>query len=424
MSAKKIWIFNHYAGNMFEAEGGRHYWFAHELNKRGYDVTVFCANSRYDRTGSFFDFEGLSTKKATSTGIPFVFVKTVSYDGNGLRRLEDMLAFYRNVKSAALELAKREGKPDVVFASSVHPFTLLAGEQLARRWKAPCICEVRDLWPEAFFYSGAVKKGSLLGNALQAGEHHIYRHADALVFLKPGDHEYIVENKWDSAHGGDIDMSRCFYINNGIDFEAFQNQVVAEAYADPDLDDGKRLFIYTGTIRPTNNVGALVDAAALLTDRPEIKILVYGSGSELTSLQDCARRKNLTNITFKGFVDKRKIPYILSRATGTLLNYTSSGYNWARGNSSNKLFEYMAAGKPVISTTKMAYSPVDEYACGVSLEDNTPQELATAIKYICDIGADAYQEMCRRAREGSKEYDFSRLTDKLEDVFRTVWDEA
>lgn len=398
---------------MFEAEGGRHYWFAQELNKHGFKVTIFCANSRYDRTGKFFDFDGVFTRKRTSKGIPFIFVKTVSYNGNGVRRLGDMLAFYHNLKVAARRLAQSQGVPDVVLASSVHPLTLLAGEQLAKEWRIPCICEIRDLWPEAFFFSGAVRKGSLLGNALQAGEHRIYKDADALIFLKPGDHEYIVENGWDLAHGGDIDMDKCWYINNGIDFSSFQKQVIDEAFDDGQLKGTDKLFVYAGTIRPTNNISALVDAAILLRDRDDIKILVYGSGSERCALEKRVAEEELTNIIFKGFVDKRKIPYILSRATGTLLHYTAKGYNWSRGNSSNKLFEYMAAGRPIISSVKMAYSPVEEFQCGISLDEGTPEEIASAIREICDMDAETYLGMCERAREGAKNYDFSELTNKL-----------
>lgn len=420
MNGKSIWILNHYAGSMFEAEGGRHYWFARELVRRGYDVTVFCANSRYEKTGCFFDFAGTHLLKFTSDGIPFVFVRAVSYESNGIDRVRDMLAFYQNVKKACRALARENGGPDIILASSVHPLTLIAGEQLARRWRIPCICEIRDLWPEAFFYSGAVRRNSLFGKMLMSGERHIYRRANALIFLKPGDHDYLIENGWDTGHGGDIDMDRCFYINNDIDFDTFRRQASSEAFADSDLDSGKRLFVYTGTIRPTNNVDALVDAAMLLKNRNDIKILVYGSGSELERLNKRAEGAGLTNIAFKGFIEKRKIPYVLSKATATILNYTAGGYNWSRGNSSNKLFEYMAAGKPIIQTVKMAYSPVDELRCGISLDDGSPEGIAAAIESVCLMSQDEYDAMGQRAREGARAYDFSTLTSRLEHVLEVV----
>ena len=69
--------------------------------------------------------------------------------------------------------------------------------------------------------------------------------------------------------------------------------------------------------------------------------------------------EGLTNIKMKGFVNKQFIPYILSKSSVNILNYSNTQYNWSRGNSSNKLFEYMASGKPIISTVKMGYSIIE-----------------------------------------------------------------
>lgn len=421
MSSPSVWILNHYAGSMYEAEGGRHYWFAKELRKRGYRATVFCANSRYEQTGEFFELDGLYAEKETSEGVPFVFVRSVPYDQNGIKRAHDMVAFYRNVKKVAREYKDNNEKPDIILASSVHPLTLLAGEHLAKNWDIPCICEVRDLWPEAFFYAGAITKKSVIGKALMAGERFIYRRADALIFLKEGDASYLVENAWDVESGGDIDIKKCHYINNGIDYESYSTQIESERFDDEDLDSDKKIVVYAGTIRPTNDVGNIITAAKFLKDRDDILILIYGEGSERPALEQRIGEEGLTNVKFKGFVEKRKIPYILSKSTVNLLNYSAKGYNWSRGNSSNKLFEYMAAGKPVISSVKMAYNPVDKYGCGISLDEATPKELAASICTICDMDDGTYDVMCKQAIKGAMDFDFRVLTDKLEEVIAEVF---
>ncbi len=74
---------------------------------------------------------------------------------------------------------------------------MVAGIQIARKFKVPCVCEVRDLWPEAIFAFDKAKERSLLGRVLTRGEHWIYRNADAIVFTKEGDVDYIKEKKWD-----------------------------------------------------------------------------------------------------------------------------------------------------------------------------------------------------------------------------------
>lgn len=418
-----IWILNHYAGAMYESCSGRHHWFAKRLNERGYRTVVFCANTCYGRSGHYLDMGGKRfMTAATEDGVDYVFVECAEYEGNGINRVRNMTSFQSGVKKAMRAMTKLDGKPDVILASSVHPLTLVAGEAIARKWSIPCICEVRDLWPETFFYAGALKEGSFVGNVLTAGERWIYDRADALIFLKPGDPSYIEEHGWDMQSGGKIDTSRVFYINNGIDIAAFDDRVKTQVTDDPDLDGSKHLFVYTGTVNKTNSVGNIVDAAKLLQDRGDIKILIYGSGVDLEPLRERVRAEDLANVSLKGFVDRRKIPYILSRATATILNYSSTGYNWKRGNSSNKLFEYMAAGKPVISTVKMGHSPIEEYGCGVSLEVADAAHLANAIANVCDMDADEYKAMCIGARRGAEQFDFEVLTDKLESVINLVLD--
>ena len=122
----------------------------------------------------------------------------------------------------------------------------------------------------------------------------------------------------------------------------------------------------------------------------------------------------------KGYVNKQYIPYILSKSSINILNYSQSQYNWARGNSSNKLFEYMASGKPIISTVKMGYCILDKYKCGLSLKDSTPEELAMTIMQIKNMQRDQYEKMGLNAIKGAKDFDFSILTGKLIDVINSV----
>ncbi len=110
----------------------------------------------------------------------------------------------------------------------------------------------------------------------------------------------------------------------------------------------------------------------------------------------------------------------MSRSSVNILNYSQAQYNWSRGNSSNKLFEYMASGKPVISTVKMGYCILDRYQCGYSLEECTPEALAKEILRIYNLPEETYARMAENAKEGAKDFDFSVLTERLYQVIRSV----
>lgn len=410
--SKNIWLWNHYATDMYKDEGGRHYWFAENLIKKGYETTIFCANT-YHNKEEYIDTKNKKYTTDILNNIPFVFVKTVPALGNGIDRVKNMVLFYKNIFSVAKEYSKQTKKPDVIVASSVHPLTMLAGIQIAKKFKVPCICEVRDLWPEAIFAFNKSRENSILGKILVAGEHWIYKNADALIFTKEGDTDYIKEKKWDIEQGGDIDLNKCHYINNGIDFEQFINGSKNNIIEDEDLESDKFNVIYTGAIRPVNNVGNLLDTAKLLKEYKDIQFLIYGDGNQKEQLEERIKNENITNVKMKGFINKQYIPYILSKSSVNILNYSASQYNWSRGNSSNKLFEYMASGRPVISTVKMGYCIIDKYKCGISIENSTPEDLAKAILKIKNIDKEEYNDLSQNAIKGSKEFDFKVLTGKL-----------
>ena len=419
MGKKKVWLMNHYATNMFFNKGGRHYWFAENLLKNGYEPTIFCANTRHNRGDTIVIPKGKYIKMTTEN-IPFVIVKTVNYSGNGIQRINNMLMFAWNLFSIAKEYSRNFGKPDVILASSVHPLTLVAGIKIAKNFGIPCICEIRDLWPEAIFSFNNIREKSALGKILKAGEHWIYRKADALIFTKEGDIDYIKENKWDLEQGGDIDLDKAFYINNGVDIDAFNKSIKENTIEDSDLEKERYNVVYIGAIRPVNNVGKIIDAAVLLKENEDIQFLIYGDGNQRGILGKRVADEGLSNVKIKGYVNKKYVPYILSKSYVNILNYSPTLYNWSRGSSSNKLFEYMASGKPLISTVKTGYSIIDKYKCGFELEHGTAEELAKAIIKIKRMPEREYIELGQNARIGALDFDFKVLTKKLLEVIEKV----
>lgn len=128
MEMKKIWIMNHYATDTFFDHGGRHYYFAKYLKRMGYEPVIFGSNAVHGEPELYFPDPSLwHEHRAEDIDVPYVFVRSRAYSGNGKQRILNMVDFYRNVQKAAKEYAQIHGKPDVIVASSVHPLTLVAG---------------------------------------------------------------------------------------------------------------------------------------------------------------------------------------------------------------------------------------------------------------------------------------------------------
>ena len=406
---KKVWIMNHYAGSMFFDRGGRHYNFAKFLKIAGYDPVVFCANSKHNARGHWFDTdEAWHEHMAEEIGVPFIFVAARSYVGNGKQRIFNMADFYANVKKAAAAYAAENGKPDIIYASSVHPLTLIAGLQLAKKFGVECVCEVRDLWPESLVAYGMLPRNNPITKMLYVGEKWIYKKADRLIMTWPGGWDYIAQRGWDKA----IPHAKVFHIDNGVDLAAFLKNA-GDPMEDADLQDTAHFkAVYTGSIRKVNNLQLLVDAAKILHNRGNetAKILVYGDGDEREALAEQA--KNLPNIVFKGRVPKTAVPYVLSRAEVSILHNSRSILD-KYGQSQNKFFEYLAAGRPVLMTYSVGHSVCKARRCGLELDDQTPEAVADAQEHLSRLSKEEYLAYCDNARTAAVDYDFANLTKKL-----------
>lgn len=409
---RNVWIWNHYATNMFFNEAGRHYWFAENLIKEGYAPTIFCASTNHSSQKNNIDTEGRIFSKRLVNNIPFVFVKTPYYKGNGLKRIFNMISFYIRLFSVAKRYARENGKPDVILASSVHPLTLVAGIKIARKFGVPCICEVRDLWPESLVAYGCLRRDTVLAKVLYEGEKWIYKKADVIIMTWEGGIQYIKDKGWDNL----IDMNKVKHISNGVLVKTFDINSQENQMTDDDLNDSNNInIVYAGSIRKVNNLGLLLDSAKIIQEKnKKIKFLVYGHGDEKEMLEDRCKKEAIKNVVFKGWVEKKKVPYILKKSYANILHNTSTSLD-KYGQSQNKFFEYLAAGRCVIQTYTTGYSILQKYNCGSSAPKQDPESIAEIILKVCSDYKKANQ-MGENARKAAYEFDFKKLTNKLIEI--------
>ena len=413
---KNVWIWNHYATNMFKDQAGRHYWFAENLKNEGYNPTIFCASTIHNSDESI-DTGNQKYLSKNSGDIPFVFVKTPKYGNDGKKRVLNMLTFYKNLFVVAKKYAEKYGKPDVILASSVHPLTMVAGIKIAKKFGVPCICEVRDLWPESIVAYGVLSRKNPVIKALYQGEKWIYQNADSVIMTWEGGKDYIIDQGWKNK----IDLTKVKHISNGVILDAFDKNSLENKIDDSDLNNKNfKTLVYAGSIRKVNNIGMLLDAAKIIQAEgiEDIRILIYGSGDESDMLKQRCKLEDINNVIFKGRVEKKYIPAILKKSYANILHNSSTSLD-KYGQSQNKFFEYLAAGKPIIQTYSTGYSICETTNCGISAAKQSPQAIAEAITIIYK-DEDASQEMGDNARKVAHDYDFKMLTSKLIKIIENV----
>ena len=402
-----IWLFNHYAvpPNLYPL--ARPYHFARHLQEKGHKVIIFAASSVHlSKQNLIADRSPMKAKKID--GLRYVFLRARNYEGNGIQRIFNFFDYTVRLFTQT----RKFHKPDVILATSVHPLACVAGILLARKYRCRCVVEIADLWPLTLVEYGALKEKQLMTKALYMLEHWIYKKADAVIFTMEGGKQYIIDQGWEK----DVPLDKIYYINNGVDLEVYHRQEQENIFHDPELEQGDTFKVmYTGSMGQANSMFDILDAAEKLKDRADIRFLLFGAGYLEDDLKQYARKKHLENVSFKGKVDKKYIPNILSKGDLNLMTAPSDKVT-DYGLSMNKMFDYMASGKPTVSNIRTKFDILEETRSGVTVRSGDPDAMAGAIVRFYEMDKKDYEEYCQNAREAVKRYDFKNLTDELEQI--------
>ena len=389
----KIWILNHYASSPDIPAGTRHYDFSRVLARQGHDVTIFassfCHFSRQEERLS----SGERIRTETIDGVRFVWIRTHPYAENDHRRVWNMASYALGV----LRAQRQFPRPDVVVGSSVHLAAVAAAFLIGARRRVPFVFEVRDLWPRTLIDIGALQERSAVARLLTLLECFLYRHAAMVITLLPHATEYIV------GHG--IPADKIAYVPNGIaDYETSANTASGDAAAlvariTEYRMAGRMVAGYVGSHARANGVDTLVQAARELRDRGETQIafIFVGEGPEKERCEQLARDYQLANVLFWHPVPKHAVPAVLEALDVTLFSLRDVSV-FRYGLSSNKLFDYLASGQPVVSTCAVQDGPVSASGGGICVPSESPSAVADALQEMAALGDAGRRAVGKRGR--------------------------
>lgn len=322
-----------------DPSGIRHFAHAKALAEQGHDVTVVTAD-RLQKGG-----EQISRRTQNDEQIGgFRVLRTkVALMRPGFRgRLAAYLSFmFRSIGRGI----RTPGKFDVVFATSPPLFVGLSGVLLARMKRARFVLEVRDLWPQSAIVLGFIRN-PLLIHLTQHLEKWLYRRAAIIVCVTEGIANEIrrYERVRDKVH----------VVRNGVDKELFDRASFLPCGDLRGPNSEKFIAVYAGVHGVNNALDVLIDAARELKD-DSIHFVLIGVGSETELLKQQCKRLGLSNVTFIGSMPRKDVPKWLLCADALLWPVYLKSQNpelvqLKRGAVPNKLYDYLAAGKPVITS--------------------------------------------------------------------------
>jgi glycosyltransferase involved in cell wall biosynthesis len=381
-----------------EPGGTRHHELARYLASQGHRVTIIASPISY-LTG-----KPLSTKiqwsEKQADGELITILRAYTYPALHRSFAFRLVSFFSfMVSSFFIGLGVR--KVDLVWGTSPPIFQGLTAWLLARIKRIPFLFEVRDLWP-AFAVAIGVLKNPILIKLSEWLETFLYRRANLIVVNSPGFIRHI------QSRGA----KRVELVPNGTDTTMFNPNVNGGAFKRLHSLEGKFVVLYAGAHGLSNDLGIVLQAAQSLIQKKDIMFVLLGDGKDKPALLAQAARDCLANILFLPPIPKVEMPSALAAADACIA--ILKPVEMYKTTYPNKVFDYMAAGKPVILAIDGVIREVVENADGgIPIRPGDPEALSRAVLQLAD-DPESVHRMGFQARDYVvKNFDRSILAAKL-----------
>lgn len=308
----------------------------------------------------------------------------------------------------------RLDKPDVLVAQTDPPIIGLAAWLAGRRFGVPFVMAFKDLFPEVTvlvkdFQSDAVNAW------LQRVNRFLTRRAARTLALGEMMRRRLIEDKGAPA-------DRTTIIPDWVDTSAVSPGPKRNPYSEAHGLADTFVVMYSGNLGLSQGLESVVDAAQLLRDLPDIRVVFVGEGANKASLQARVAEMTLPNVTFLPFVPQGGLRDAFASADVFLvpLQRGMAGYIVP-----SKLYGILAAGRPYVAAVEEDCEVAvitRTHQCGLVAEPGNAEDLATQIRAL--HGDRELAARCgANARAAALAYDRRTAVGKYMAVFTAVHQE-
>ena len=376
--------------------------------KDGTQVNVVTTAPNFPEGVLFEGYKNAWYSREDADGVDLVRVKTYITRNEGfIKRTLDYLSFM--VTGFVAGMCQK--KPDVLVATSPQFFNAMGGWAVAKLRRVPYVFELRDLWPASIVALGAVKYPTII-KILESIEMFLYKQADGIITVTEAFKEELISRG--------IDGDKIHVVLNGVDLSHYSKF----DEKDPELAkahglEGKFVAGYIGTHGMAHGLDKVVEAAELLRDQPDVRILFVGAGSEKEKVEAMIAERGLDNVVSLGRFPKSDMNRIWSLCDVSLIHLRDLPV--FETVIPSKLFESMGVGIPVLMGLPKgeATGIVEASDCGEICEPENPQSIADTLRAMHEDKA-RYQLMVENCLIASKVYSREALANKMSNILRMI----
>lgn len=352
-----------------EAGGTRHYELAQHCLKAGHKFTIVASDQNYVTGERIPGTSGIVSEQETG-GVRVLRSYTYpTLHKSFVWRVVSFLSFMCSSVIAGL----KAGKVDVVMGTSPPIFQAFSAWLISALRGKPFLLEIRDLWP-AFAIDIGILKNPVLIALSRWLESFLYWRADHLLVNSPAYRDYLLKRG--------IPESKVSFIANGVEPDMFDPAARGERIRKEFNLDGKYVVTYAGAIGMANDLATILKAAKALSADQCIHFLMVGDGKERATIQNMAKEMGLeSSVTFTGARPKAEMKDFMAASDACVA--TLKNIPMFKTTYPNKVFDYMAAGRPTVLAIDGVIRDVIETAHGgIFVQPGSSEELAAAVKLL------------------------------------------
>ena len=352
---------------------------ARTLVARGHDVTWWTsAFDHFRKKHRSYRSQSIEVQK----GFGLRLLCAPGYKKNiSLRRV------FHNVYVARVferEADDTDAVPSVVFACI--PTLELAQKALeyAKARDLPVIIDVRDQWPELYL------------NAFPPRFHRFARFALSSEFRRArrilgGATSITAVSEtslgWALRHARRPmrETDRVFplgHASQAVDATTAVTSRMAQLRAEHNIQSDALVVTFIGTFGASYNLDLVIEASRILQSEGRsipVQVVLAGDGSDKERLQKTAR--GLKNVIFTGWLDRTSLEALTRLSSVGLAAYKRD----ALQSLPNKVFDYMAAGLPILSSLRGELETlVRDRKLGLQYDADDPVSLLESIRWFLD----------------------------------------
>ncbi|MBE6992490.1 MAG: glycosyltransferase family 4 protein [Ruminococcaceae bacterium] len=369
------------------------------LNSIWHDPRVRKQISEYNKYGVDLTCVGMKDKRYDPARITDLPCSTVLTERDGLfggkqksiiKKLLRELYRIRSVTDAIVNQC-----PDIIHANDLD--ALIPSYLAKRKLKCKLVFDAHEINCDNRYYD----KYRLYARIMRAVERHIVKHCDLMVCVSNAAAEY---------YAGEYKINKPLVVTNCVS----QEEIV------PDTVDKHPGFevLNHGMYRDSRGFELMVESCGFLEEYPGIVLAARGLGPLESALRESADKQTVKNFVFYPPADP--VDMISEAAESHVgvavtlpvcLNFELSV--------SNRLFEYAAAGLPVIMSDIPEHRYLnDKYGFGIVIQDNTPEEFTKAVIRLYE-DKELYDRCKANAQRLSREINWEKEFSKLIEMERS-----